>query len=342
MKIEPSILHTILADVCLLDVRSPAEFAKGCIPGASSFPLFDDKERARVGTVYKREGQKSAVSLGLRIVGPRLAEMVDQATALAKGKRIVLYCWRGGMRSSSVAWLLQTAGLEVFTLTGGYKAFRHHTSSLISNLSRMVVVGGATGTGKTEVLQALVERGEQVVDLEGLAQHKGSAFGNLGDLRQPTTEHFQNLIWSVIHHFDPLKVVWIEDESRTIGSVWIPESLYRKLREAPVVVIAKSREERARYLSAGYGKNPVERLNDAFSRIADRLGKQHAKAALEAIAQNDFEHAATVALNYYDKAYTYGLSKRESQRIFHLDGENLSFTEIAKLLISNADHYYEK
>jgi len=184
-----------MARAPVIDVRSPGEFVRGHIPGAHSVPLFTDEERAVVGTLYKQQGRDAAVREGLRIVGPKLATIVDEARALAPDGRIGVHCWRGGERSGSVAWLLDKAGFtEVFTLKRGYKAFRQHVLEAFNMPHDLRVLGGYTGTGKTETLAHLRELGEQVIDLEGLAHHKGSSFGALGEEPQPTTEHFENLL----------------------------------------------------------------------------------------------------------------------------------------------------
>ena len=296
----------------MIDVRSPGEFARGHIPGAHSLPLFSDEERAVVGTLYKQKGREQAVLEGLRIVGPKLAGIVEQARQVAPGGRIAVHCWRGGERSGSVAWLLDKAGFaEVVTLKKGYKAFRHHVLASFTDPPRSIVLGGFTGSGKTDVLHALREQGEQVVDLEGLANHRGSSFGALGRPPQPTTEHFENLLWHALHRLDRTRITWIEDESMMIGRVKLPDALYDAIRRSRVVFLDVPKEQRADHLVAIYGGADRNGLAEAIQRIGKRLGPQHAKAALEALDNDDLRSAALIALTYYDKTYAHGLAHRD-------------------------------
>lgn len=317
----------------LIDVRTPAEYTKGHIPGAHNLPLFSNDERARVGTVYKREGRQSAVSLGLKIVGARLHHYPEQAKALAGDRPLLLYCWRGGMRSGSLAWLLETAGFSVKVIAGGYKAFRKEATEHIASQGKLRVIGGSTGSMKTEVLHALKASGEHIIDLEGLAHHKGSAFGKTDDIRQPTTEHFLNLLWEEWCAIPHDATVWIEDESRTIGSVWLPEALYERMRAAPVFIAEKPAEERAEYLAEVYGGLPLNHLETGFKKIGDRLGGQHLKAALDALHEGRLAYAALVGLRYYDKAYSFGMSKRNHSQIVRFNASGMSAEAIAKSLI---------
>jgi len=189
-------LAALVEGACVLDTRSPSEFLAGHLPGAISFPLFSDEERARVGTLYKQVGKQAAVDEGLALVGPKMRDLVTRARAMFEGQSsrrpLVVHCWRGGMRSESVDWLLRTAGMPVQRCEGGYKACQAHMRHLLGKQRPYVVLGGMTGTAKTEVLRALAQQGARVIDLEGMAKHFGSAFGNLERHPQPTTEQFAN------------------------------------------------------------------------------------------------------------------------------------------------------
>ena len=324
----------------LVDVRTPSEYAKGHIPGAMNLPLFDDKERARVGTVYKREGRNSAVSLGLKIVGPKLHTYPEQAREMFSGRPFIVYCWRGGMRSASLAWLLDTAGFEVVRLEGGYKAFRKAWHHAIESHPHLSIIGGYTGSQKTEVLHALKAKGQQVIDLEGLARHKGSAFGGLLGKTQPNTEQFANEVGFEWLTFDQEKTVWIEDESKTIGSVWLSDVLFERMRTANVYIVDKPLEERAKFLAEGYGAIESERLIDGFRRIERRLGVKNVNEAIAFIQQNELAKAAALALRYYDKTYRYGLDRRKSEQLHRLDAAYESPETTANQLITLNDERF--
>jgi len=300
----------------LVDVRSPGEFARGHIPGAHSVPLFTDEERAAVGTLYKQTGRDTAVLEGLRIVGPKMASIVEQARVLAPEGRVAVHCWRGGERSGSVAWLLDKAGFaEVLLLKGGYKAFRNHVLIEVCEPRTLFILGGYTGTGKTETLGHLRELGEQVIDLEALAHHKGSSYGAIGEAPQPTTEHFENLLWQALQRTDPSRPVWIEDESLMIGRAKIPDGFFAHIRAAPLFFADMPMEQRAMRLVKDYGQYPKEQLAEATKRIEKRMGPQHCKMALEALEAGDLQTVAMAALKYYDQAYAHGASKRDPQRV---------------------------
>ncbi|MFN3529304.1 MAG: tRNA 2-selenouridine(34) synthase MnmH [Bacteroidia bacterium] len=298
-----------------LDVRSPAEYQIGHIPFAENFPLFTDKERALVGTAYKQQSPDAALELGLLYVGPKMAEFVRKARKLAKGRTVYLYCWRGGQRSASMAWLLSQAGLQIKLLEGGYKNWRQYVHGLFEVDWRLRVVGGKTGSGKTETLHHLQHMGCQVLDLEAIARHKGSAFGAIDMPEQCSNEHFMNLLGMALHTFDPAKSVWVEDESRMIGNLNIPAAIFKRMQAAECYVLDVSLPRRIKRLIAEYGRAASPILRQGFARIGRKLGGQNVQEALLALDQGDLSTAASIALRYYDRAYELDLKARDAQRI---------------------------
>jgi tRNA 2-selenouridine synthase len=295
----------------VVDVRSPGEFAQGHISGAVNIPLFSNEERARVGTTYKQANQEEAIVLGLELVGPKMADFVRQSKVLAPEKEILVHCWRGGMRSGSFGWLLETAGMKVSTLVGGYKAFRNEVLAGLQISQKIIVLGGKTGSGKTEILHKLRELGEQVVDLEGLAHHKGSSYGAIGQLPQPSNEHFENELYAQWRRLDPTRRVWIEDESRSVGRCLLPDAVWNQMRNAPLVIVDMDKRVRIERLVREYACFDLNLLYEATHRIQKRLGGQHHKAAIAALDQKDFATVADITLTYYDKAYQHGIGNRK-------------------------------
>ncbi len=317
----------------LLDVRSPGEYRQGHIPGARSFPLFTDEERARVGTLYKQKGKDDAMELGLAFVGPKMAGFVQQAKVLAPKKQLAVHCWRGGQRSQSMAWLFRQAGFDVVTLEGGYKAYRHHILEHFGRLPLQIwIVGGKTGSGKTKILHELHKLGEQIIDLEQLAHHKGSAFGFIGESEQPTVEQFENDLFEAISKVDPARRVWMENESRSIGRVFIPESFWKVMKAAGLLNVEIPEDARIRNLLTDYVLTDKADLEKAFLKIDRKLGGQHLKTALEALQQDDFATAAQIALRYYDKTYQHCLDTNPSPDIRYFQFEHGDPEKIADFL----------
>lgn len=295
----------------ILDVRTPAEYSAGHIPGAVNFPLFTDEERVVVGTAYVQEGRDEAVEKGLEFVGPKMASFVREAKRLAGGKPLFVHCWRGGMRSGSIAWLLRTAGLDVKLLRGGYKAYRQSFVELLDNGGwKFIILGGSTGCGKTQILHQLAACGQQVLDLEGLACHKGSAFGALGEQPQPTTEQFANNIQTAFRRFDPTRPIWCEGESESIGKVFIPRNLFLQMTASPLIVLELPRELRIRHIMQEYGSFPADQLIASFHKIERRLGGAAATQAIQAVESGDLPTAISIALHYYDKGYAHSFYDR--------------------------------
>lgn len=293
----------------VLDTRSPGEFDSGHMANAINVPLFDNEERARVGTAYKQQSKHEAIKLGLEIVGPKMVGFIETAEKL-DSKQLLIHCWRGGMRSKSVAWLMETYGFQVTTLAGGYKAYRNAVLDYFNQPLSLLVLTGATGSRKTAVLHALREMGEQVIDLEGLANHNGSSFGNQLSTGQPTTEQFQNDLFESFRILNPAKRIWIEDESFTIGRVKLIEQLYSQKQQAPHILIHLPMEARVKALVEDYGKIPSEKLVIATNQIAERLGKNKALEAIELIKTGKLPDAVHIILEYYDKTYTKGIRKK--------------------------------
>lgn len=315
----------------MLDVRSPSEYNRGRIPSAINLPLFTDEERANVGTTYTLRGQKDAISLGLKYVGPKLFDYVDQANQRINNGIAKVYCWRGGMRSSATAMLLHTTGIPSVTLRRGYKAFRRWAHEIFSRQRRYILLGGFTGCGKTSILHALKKKGEQVLDLENLAQHRGSVFGSIGSSPQPSTEQFHNEIAHKLATFDVDRHIWVEDESQLIGTCHIPEALFVQMRRAPLFVIERPLSERLEKLRKDYSNTDPMEFIHATQRIRKKLGGARTKEVISFLQDGKLQQAAELVLQYYDSAYRYGLSRR-NQHIHQLYHENLTHESWATLL----------
>ncbi len=302
----------------IVDVRSPEEFEKGHIPGAINIPLFSDPERAKVGTLYKRKSKMDAMLSGLEIVGAKMKDLAQEALKQAKDNTIYLYCWRGGQRSQSMAWLFEKVEIQTYVLEGGYKAYRSYFKERLSQIEKMTILSGNTGTGKTDILKALSELGEQVVDLEGLAHHKGSAFGGIGEEEQLSTEQFENNLFEAVREMDFSQRIWAEDESKSIGKNYIPDEFFNLMRSAPVIKIDLPKPVRIQRLKKEYTEVSKDILIFHLNRIKKRLGPLETQMAIESVESGDMEQAIDITLKFYDKAYAHGLSKREDSKIHEL------------------------
>lgn len=316
----------------MLDVRSPSEFRHAHVPKAISFPLFDDGQHAVVGTLYKQQGRETAIRQGLDYFGPRMRGMVEQAEALLKAhppaaeepfghNTILVHCWRGGMRSQAVSWLLDLYGFRVFTLIGGYKSFRHWVLDRFEVPRTYRILGGFTGSAKTSLLEELERQGQRIVDLERLACHRGSAFGDLGQPAQPSQEMFENRLATTLCELDaacPGAPVWLEDESQRIGSVNLPQALWEAMRAAPLYFLDIPFEQRLDHIVQGYGQFPAARLEAAILRIQKRLGGLAAKEALAFLQHKDIRACFRILLEYYDKQYRKSMTNRPETTPVHL------------------------
>lgn len=320
----------------IIDVRTPKEFEQGHIPGAINIPLFSNEERVVVGTLYKKEGKQPAIVKGLEFVGPKMASIVLKSQEVAKENTVYVHCWRGGMRSGSVAWLLQMYGLNVCTLKGGYKQFRNHVLNSFDVNNQIKILGGRTGSGKTDILQLLEKKNESVVDLEKLAHHKGSAFGGFGQ-SQPSQEQFENELCVALEKVKYSKYIWLEDESRLVGKMVIPLPLWEKMRSAEITYVEISFEKRAEKLLKEYGTLPKEQLAQAIKAITKRMGPENATKALLALEQNDLREVCRLCLIYYDKGYDHGLRDRENLKLKNFTFDIETPNEIAEHLIKTSN-----
>jgi tRNA 2-selenouridine synthase len=304
------------------DVRTPAEFTHGHIPGAINLPLFTNDERINVGTTYKQKGREAAILLGFDLTGPKWSGFIREALQIAPAKKIALHCWRGGMRSAAMAWALDLYGFEVLTIRGGYKSFRHWALRQYQRPYPLSVIGGMTGSGKTRVLTKLKTAGEQTIDLEDLAQHQGSTYGSLNRLIQPTQEQFENDFAIRLAQTDPSRPIWIEDESQNIGRCLIPKPLWTQIRSATLFDLQVPKEDRVEALLEEYGGLDKKFLIESTERIARRLGPEQAKAAITAIQEDRMADFIRHVLVYYDKTYLKGLVSRDPNNIIPIAATN--------------------
>jgi len=323
--------------VALIDVRTPAEFAQGHVPGAFNIPLFTNEECVQVGTTYKQVGREQAILLGFDLTGPKWSGFIKQALGIAPDKKVAVHCWRGGMRSGAMAWALGLYGFDVLIITGGYKNYRRWAHSCFELNYPLCVLGGMTGSGKTKILQQLAKAGEQVIDLEELARHQGSSYGSMNKLVQPTQEQFENEFALQLSRMDKSRPIWVEDESLTIGTRAIPNNFWRQMREAVLINLVVPAERRIAALVEEYGPLDKDFLIACTDRIRKRLGPEQTKNAIIAINEGRMADFIGLALHYYDKTYLNGLQKRAPEKVFSLEIESVDTACQAQTLLNFAN-----
>ncbi|MBN3580789.1 tRNA 2-selenouridine(34) synthase MnmH [Algoriphagus aestuarii] len=319
--------------VPIIDARSEGEFEQSHIPGAFNIPILSNSERVIVGTMYKEKGALEATLKGFQLVGPRFYEIQKSALTRFPEGKILVYCWRGGMRSQILSWLLSMVGFEVYRLKGGYKTYRTFTFEQVRKDWNMLVLGGKTGVGKTRLLKALESRGEQIIDLEALANHKGSAFGAIGQKPQPSVEQFENLLAEELAKKDPEKIIWLENESRRIGKIVLNDHFFDQMATSPLVDIRKQESDRIKLIIEEYSHLPTEELIAAVNRLKKKLGGLRTTEAIQDIIQGNHEGWISNMLIYYDKTYQFDLERHRPDLIEVLDLSNKDLNEsIDKLL----------
>lgn len=322
-------------NIPLIDVRSPVEFEKGHIPCATNIPLFSNEERAQVGTVYKQQSKEKAITLAYEYVYPKLEMFMQRSLEVANDNKAVIHCWHGGMRSRTFAEHLDANGFkELSVINGGYKAFREVVLNAYHENVNLNIIGGYTGSGKTLILKQLKEEGLQVIDLEEIANHKGSVFGGIGCKAQPSVEQFENNLFMKWIKLDFSQHVWLEDESLNIGFVQIPKLLYQRMVEAPVFFLDIPKEARAMHLVKEYSKYDKVFLASAIQKINKRLGDLNTRNALEYLNAENYYEVAMIALGYYDKTYLQMLSRRNQKLVYPVKLYNTDHSANANIIVN--------
>ena len=314
----------------LIDVRSPSEYYKGHMPNSINIPLFNDDERSLVGTIYKKNGKESAIEEGLKFIERKIDSLLNKLFEYInfqeenKGKIditdqvIRVYCSRGGMRSTSISWLLEKFDLNTITLNGGYKRYRRWTLGSFSKRWNIVLIGGKTGTGKTRLIKLLEKNSYQVIDLEGLACHRGSTFGGLGMDVQPSNEQFENIIAEKLSSFQKENYIFVEAESANIGKCRIPHEFFNQMKNSRRIEIIRSEINRLEELINTYSIFSKKELEESVLRIKKRLGPQRTKIAIDSINEEDWEKVCKSVLDYYDKCYEYEKVGKENIKVLDL------------------------
>ena len=336
-------------DGAVIDARSPAEFAEDHLPGARNWPVLDDDERAVVGTEHKQVSDFDARKHGAALVARRIADILDRHVAdKPRDWQPLVYCWRGGKRSGTLAWFLSEIGFRTQLLDGGYKAFRAFVRAQLDTLPlqhRFTVIAGRTGSGKTRLLQALAAQGAQVLDLEALARHRGSILGGLHGEPQPAQKAFETALWNALRRFDPARPVFVESESRKIGARQVPEALLDQMRgHGRCVVVQMPDDARVALLLeeyADYLRDP-----DRFCSDLDGLTELQGKARVErwqAMARaGDWPSVyRELMLQHYDPLYTRSIRRNfdvsQALDIDVPDGGDAAMTGAAARLIERVE-----
>ncbi|RAK56164.1 tRNA 2-selenouridine(34) synthase MnmH [Phenylobacterium soli] len=335
----------------IIDVRSPGEFAEDHAPGAVNLPVLSNEERAEVGTIYVQESRFKARRIGAAYIARNVASYLETVLADRDGAfRPLVYCWRGGQRSNAMAVILDSVGWRTGLLKGGYKTYRRRVSAELYDRAlphRLVLLDGATGCGKTELLGLVARRGVQVLDLEGLAAHRGSLFGGLPGVPQPSQKMFESRLLGALEGLDPARPVLVEAESSKIGERVLPPALWKLMEAAPRIEVSAPAEARARYLLSAYREITQDRaaLDDLLARVPDRPGRKRLAEWRGLAEAGDFEALAAALIElHYDPAYRRSSRRDEHPRLADIDmagvaPADLSATadRIAALVVDAAD-----
>ena len=324
----------------LVDARSPAEYAEATIPGALNVPILDDAERAEIGTLYKQAGKQAARRRGVELVAPKIPALLEQVAAArpAGSPPAVVFCWRGGMRSRALTQFLELAGIPARQLAGGHKAFRGLVREFFEHgaWGRLIVLRGLTGVGKTGLLHALAADGYPVIDLEGLANHRGSAFGHLGLPAQPTQRQFEALLWEALRQVPAGSYALAEGESRHIGRLALPLRVYQALQTETSVWVEAPLAVRVRNILADYPARDGLRAEFAgpIQALKGRLGRQAVEELLALLNQGAWEELVReLMVRYYDPLYRHTLPERRIEVSIGASGELLTVKQaIEKIL----------
>lgn len=301
-----------LDNALLVDVRSEGEYGEATIPGSVNVPLLSDEERSAVGTTYRVEGPDAARRLGLHLVSHKLPGKLEVVDKLAGGKKLAVFCWRGGQRSQFMASFLDTMGYNVYRVIGGYKAYRRFVNDYLERVEltqRAVVLHGLTGVGKTEMLTRLAQKGMPALDLEGLAQHRGSVFGKVGMPPSPSQKAFESSIVKFLTDIGENGIFLVECESRRLGNLLVPPPLMKAIKNGCRVLLYAPLEERIRRLKSEYTLGPgqnVKALQDATAALEKKIGPSRVEELRRMLAAGNFEAVAVYLLKeYYDPLYKY-------------------------------------
>ncbi len=313
-----------------IDVRSPREFAEATVPGAVNVPLFDNEERAEIGTIYKKQGKQAAIRQGMEIVSPKIPHLVDAMLEQSAGRTPLLFCWRGGMRSESMATFLDLAREPALRLEGGYRAYREHVVNRLENIPiyfRFVVLHGLTGVGKTALLHRIQDQEVPVLDLEGLAGHRGSAFGSLGETHPRNQRMFDALLLKELERYREEPYVFIEAESKRIGRVQLPDFMVKAKDDGIPVLVEASESSRVdhildTYLQQHHTKEFQRQVMGAISRIERRLPPDTRKALWDWAERGEYRPLVrTLLTQYYDPRYQY--SQARYQYVLHIQSDDM-------------------
>jgi tRNA 2-selenouridine synthase len=304
----------------IIDVRSPSEFAEDHIPGAINCPVLDDQERIRVGTMYKQVNAFEAKKVGAALVAKNIAKHIEQHF-LDKPRewKPLVYCWRGGNRSGSMAHILAKIGWPVVQLDGGYKNYRQHINEALPAIAPHIqwrVICGTTGSGKTRLLQTLQRQNAQVLDLEELAAHRGSVLGHLPSQGQPSQKMFESSIWHCLRHFDFDRPVFVESESKKVGNLRVPDAIIETMRASPCIALELPTEQRVALLMQDYLHfvDAPEALNNRLDCLVSLHGKDKIQEWKDLANQEQMHTLVRELLEkHYDPAYLKSISKNFPQ-----------------------------
>lgn len=308
MPTTVSFTPMLLQSHCVIDVRTPLEYAEDHLPGAHNIPILSNQERVEIGTMYKQQGAQAARMRGLELTCSRFAAMTHAAIERADGRPILVYCWRGGLRSASMATLLETCGYPAVQLRGGYKAFRNQLLTYFEHFvppAPLILIHGMTGSGKTTFINGLDRQQWTVIDLEGLARHRGSVFGACGLGEQPSQKHFDTQLWDALRQAPDDRPIVLEGESQRIGMISLPGCLYETMSAACKVWCTVSVDTRVARLTEEYAHREYrEPMAAALQRIQKKLGGPLSTELSHMLEQWDVPGLArTLVERYYDKLY---------------------------------------